>query len=111
MLSKRSQEGYLLIDNRCNEGIPVEFARRAGMDDEAARGKFECATITCKHCGKVQIMNRERQRDRGYCRKCDHYICDEWACRQGCNPLEKYLELLQRKPIDTSFLRNSICGF
>lgn len=60
MKSKKSQEGYLLIDNNATHG-----------------GVFEAATITCSHCQKQLIRNPARERARGYCPKCDHYVCDE----------------------------------
>jgi hypothetical protein len=57
--SKRSHEGYLMIDHR------------------ACGGKLqEVATITCSHCSVVMIKNPLRERERAYCPKCDHYICD-----------------------------------
>lgn len=61
MKSKRSHEGYLLIDNRC-----------------AGEGYKELPTLTCSHCSVIMVVNPLRTRERGYCRKCDHYICD--AC-------------------------------
>ncbi|HVJ31669.1 MAG TPA: hypothetical protein VND94_01025 [Terriglobia bacterium] len=119
MLSKRSQEGYLLIDNRCNEGMPDELLRQFGIDMPGGRGKFESATVTCKHCGKVQVLNPTRSRERGYCGKCDHYICDEWACHQSCRPLARYVDAIQERfsrpagqvSAALDVLRNSICGF
>lgn len=59
--SKRSLEGYLLIDHRANHG-----------------GVVETATLTCSHCQRQVILNPDRSRERGYCPKCDHYVCD--AC-------------------------------
>lgn len=37
---------------------------------------FEAATYTCSHCQKIVVLNPIRIRERGYCPKCDHYICD-----------------------------------
>lgn len=70
LFSKRSLEGYLLIDHRAAEGgidgaVPV----RAGA-------LFESATITCSHCQRQVVLNPGRTRERGYCPKCDHYVCD-----------------------------------
>lgn len=61
MFSKRSLEGYLLKDNRASGG-----------------GMLESATLTCSHCQRQVILNPDRSRSRGYCPKCDHYVCD--AC-------------------------------
>jgi hypothetical protein len=60
MNSKRRHEGHLLIDNRCS-----------------GQGMMESATITCSHCHRILVINPLRTRSRGYCPKCDHYVCDE----------------------------------
>jgi hypothetical protein len=60
MFSKRSLEGYLLKDHRASGG-----------------GMFESATLTCSHCQRQVILNPDRSRSRGYCPKCDHYVCDD----------------------------------
>jgi hypothetical protein len=80
MPSLRRHEGYLLIDNRGGPGIGEEFLHAVMPDLPAGcgRGVFEAPTITCSHCHAVVVLNPNRQRERPYCRKCDHYICD--AC-------------------------------
>lgn len=84
-LSKRSQEGYLLIDHRACASGPTAL--------------HESATITCSHCHRVVVLNPGRTRVRGYCSKCDHYLCD--ACeaertRTGeCRPLNAVIDHLQ----------------
>lgn len=84
-LSKRSHEGYLLIDNRCNPGVPDELAVRVGLPVGAGRGMFEAPTITCSHCQTVVIINPLRNRERAYCGKCDHYICDGCGAARAAN--------------------------
>lgn len=79
---KRSLEGYLLIDNSLS-----------------GEGKVEAATITCSHCHRQIIRNPARERERAYCAKCDHYICD-WcaAARKGvdeCKPMNQVLDEAQ----------------
>jgi hypothetical protein len=74
--SKRSHEGYYLIDNRVNEGVPAETMLSIGLPASAGQGLFESATFTCSHCEVVVVLNPDRTRERGYCRQCDHYICD-----------------------------------
>lgn len=59
-MSKERHMGYLLIDNRAS-----------------GHGLQESKTFTCNHCNRVVIMNAERTRERGYCRGCDRYLCDE----------------------------------
>ncbi len=76
MSSKRSQEGSLLIDHRYSPGITPKMARFANLPVGSGNGVFETPTFTCSHCQRVVIMNPARTRSRGYCRKCDHYVCD-----------------------------------
>lgn len=78
MLSKRSEEGVILIDHRNSPGISPEFMRDHNLDGPAvgAGVVYESATCTCKHCGTDVILNPKRTRDREYCSQCDGYICD-----------------------------------
>ena len=78
VLSKRSHEGYLMVDHRGSPGIPPEIARKLGYEPEqVAEGQlFEAPTLGCAHCGTVVIMNPNRVRERAWCFKCDQYICD-----------------------------------
>ena len=101
MLSKRSHEGYLLIDNSHSPGVSAEFVRRSGKDAPVVGegATYESATITCAHCHRVVILNPDRSRPRGYCRKCDHYVCDNPACNQDCAPLKKLLDDLQERAL------------
>ena len=75
------QQGYLEIDHRSSPGIPAELARIMGLDPkQMGEGcYFETETLTCSHCKTSQIKNTLRSRERGFCTKCYHYICD------GCN--------------------------
>lgn len=79
MFSKRELEGYVMIDHRVGEGITQEQAAAAGRDTIAVpRGKlFESATTTCSHCSRMVVLNPDRSRARGYCPKCDRYVCDD----------------------------------
>lgn len=72
----RSHEGYMLIDHRNSPGVPDEVVMREGLPAGAGQRVFESATFTCSHCEAIVIMNPDRSRERGYCRKCDHYVCD-----------------------------------
>lgn len=76
MKSKRSQEGYFLIDHRYSPGLPDELAIPNGLPPGVGRGMNELPTITCSHCQRQVIQNPLRTRERHYCPKCDHYICD-----------------------------------
>ena len=77
MPSKRSHEGYLLIDHRAGPGISAEQAARAGLPPGSHCGIFEAPTYTCRHCQRVVVINPLRTRDREYCPGCNHYICDD----------------------------------
>lgn len=88
---KRSHEGYLMIDHRATRvpGAPVFF---------------ESATITCSHCQRVVVLNPDRSRSRGYCPKCDHYICDECEAARvasggACRPFEQIIEETQEAAV------------
>lgn len=71
-------EGYMLIDHRHSEGVPDAMARRIGLTEkELGAGKiFEGAILKCSHCPTPFLKNPLRIRERGYCAKCDHYVCD-----------------------------------
>ena len=56
------------------------------LDNRAGSGGlFESATITCSHCQRVVILNPERNRDRAYCPKCDHYLCDQCGAQRSAS--------------------------
>lgn len=76
MSSLRSHEGYLLIDNRGTPGLSEEAVHSAGLPAGAGVGLFEAPTYTCSHCQTVVVLNPKRNRERAYCRGCDHMICD-----------------------------------
>lgn len=100
--SKRAQEGYLLIDNRDSPGISPAQAHAAGYPDGAHQGLFEAPTITCSHCHRIVILNPLRTRDRAWCAKCDHYLCDTcggvYAQTAGeCQPLTKIMDQAQNE--------------
>jgi hypothetical protein len=85
MRSKRSLEGYLLVDNRAVGG-----------------GMMESATITCSHCQRVVVLNPGRTRGRGYCPKCDSYVCDECEADRvahgfRCLPMAQVFDETERK--------------
>ena len=81
--SKRSHEGEILIDHRFTPGLPDALVNAQGLPPGAGQGVFEAPTYTCSHCQRVVVINPLRNRERAYCRKCDHYICD------GCGGIMK----------------------
>lgn len=76
MNSKRSHEGVMTIDHSASPGVPDEIMVKSGYWPGAGKGKQESATFTCAHCERVVVVNPKRTRERGYCPKCDHYVCD-----------------------------------
>lgn len=78
LFSKRSREGYLLVDHQASPGLPPEVARLSGYDPRfCGEGAiYESATLTCGHCKVSVVKNPLRTRPRHECPRCDHYICD-----------------------------------
>src|SRR5690349_11557141 len=74
-------------------------------DERAAGGKLqEFATETCCHCNRIVILNPLRQRERGYCRKCDAYICDNGGCRVNCIPMQRVIDMAALAPQEPHLL-------
>lgn len=111
MQSKSTHEGYLLIDHRDSPGIPESLARAVGMPPGAGGGIFEAATYTCNHCCRVVVINHLRTRERAYCSKCDHYICDGCGATKAltgeCRTMEQIIEQTQEAAIKASHLGDS----
>jgi hypothetical protein len=100
MKTKKSQEGYLMVDHRASPGLPEEVAIASGYDPKlAGEGKlFESATLTCAHCKVSVVKNLFRIRARSDCPKCDyHYICDGCAYQ---TTLPSYSHLPYDKLVD-----------
>lgn len=99
MPSLRSRAGYIEIDHRDGPGVTAADLARVG-----APARFEPAgpgTVTkadvkyCAHCARAVLLNPERERPRGYCGKCDAYVCDRIECRVECRPIAKLMDTLQ----------------
>jgi hypothetical protein len=99
MNSLKRHEGYIIVDHRASPGLPEDIARAAGFDPAQCKagGVFESATLTCSHCGTAYVKNHFRTRERAYCSKCDHYICD--FCDAGRQKAD-YVHLPINKQID-----------
>ena len=85
MTSLRSNEGYFMLDHRDSPGLPDAVALRTGLPEGAGRGLFEAPTYTCSHCQRIVVLNPKRNRERAYCPKCDHNICDECGAVRAAN--------------------------
>lgn len=96
MNSKRSHEGYLFVDHRNSPGLSEAMTLAAGRPASAAGGLFEAATYTCSHCQSIVVIEPKRTRERAYCAKCDHYICDACGVLKAqngeCRPMEKVFD-------------------
>lgn len=100
MKSKKSHEGYLLIDNTFGPGVPDSIIQEAAKNGKyfahSGEGqRLESGTITCSHCHTIVILNPERIRARNYCSKCDHYICDNPGCNTGCFTMNQRIDEAQ----------------
>jgi len=97
---KWRKEGRLLIDHRNSPGISGEELAAAGLkhlQPMPAGVTWESATVTCAHCGVIVILNPNRSRPRGYCRKCDSYVCDHPDCSKECAPVSMVLDYCQEQ--------------
>jgi hypothetical protein len=98
MFSKRELEGYLEIDHRESPGITPELAAKVGRGTipVLAGTIFKAATYNCSHCEALVVINPKRTRTRGYCPKCDRYVCDlceaELVRTGVCRPFKQVLD-------------------
>jgi ribosomal protein S27AE len=93
--SLKDHSGYLIIDHSDSPGIKPEDVptRLRGSAEIVEKGqKFEADIQFCAHCGTQVILNPKRVRARGYCAKCNHYICDNPICNKTCEPLKALLD-------------------
>lgn len=100
--SKRGDEGVLIIDHRNSPGVPDHWLPGAkDMPAGIGQGLYEVPTFSCGHCPQVVVLNPKRRRTRGYCVKCDNYICDRCngilAVTKECKPYEQVLDELQEQ--------------
>lgn len=80
----RAKEGELVIDHRASPGL---------NHPKLGEGSFyQSATATCAHCNSIVVLRPDRSRPRGYCRKCDDYICDACVAKMECDPFTKKLD-------------------
>ena len=95
--SKRSLEGLLLIDNRAGAPVPAFH----GTVPIAGGATYESAVVTCSHCHAQVILRPDRSRERGYCPKCDKYVCDRCetvrVASGVCRPFNALLDKLQEQ--------------
>ena len=98
--SLRQGAGYLQIDHTNSPGLtPADVACLPGTVAVGAGEVYERDTLQCTHCQRMIKLHPLRTRDRGYCPKCDHYICD--PCEEirknsgACVPMAKVFDRVQ----------------
>lgn len=96
--SLRSGPGYLSIDHRDSPGLtPEDVAHVPGAQVVGKGELLERDVMQCSHCQRAVVLEPLRIRDRGYCPKCHHYVCD--GCETirvktgACVPMVKRLDL------------------
>lgn len=111
MNSKRSHEGYLMIDHRSSPGVADEIMVKRGLPAGSGNGLFECATYTCNHCERgvtVVYKGSTKVRETAWCKKCDHYLCDDCGAelhRTGvCYPFKARIDDLRNKFVQTGHM-------
>jgi hypothetical protein len=90
--------GYLIIDHTNSPGInPNDIpARLRAITPIIPEGKvFEADIQFCTHCQRSIILRPDRERPRGYCQKCDHYICDT-CIGSDCYSIKKFMDIVER---------------
>lgn len=99
MRLQSSREGCLLIDHQSSPGLPDGFMRSIGLSGlSASEGKtLEAATLTCSHCNAIVVKNPGRTRERGFCPKCNEYICDPCVAKRDCTPFLKILDEAEQR--------------
>ena len=78
---------------RGGKGTLVHTETYDGPDQPFSRGVQEMHTLTCCHCNRVVVLNPARVRERHWCFRCDHYVCDAQYCIENCNPFQQTIEL------------------
>jgi len=102
--SLKDGSGYLIIDHSESPGIdPSDIPEklRSTTNIVGPNQVFEADVQFCAHCGSQVILNPKRTRPRGYCSKCNHYICDNPICNKECAPLKQLLDKAERSIIKT----------
>lgn len=92
--------GYLVIDHQDSPGISAaEIAHIPGMLAAPGGEILERDGKACWHCQRWVVFEPLRVRARGYCPKCDHYVCDTCEAirvKTGeCSPAVKQFDLAE----------------
>lgn len=105
--SLTSGAGYVIVDHRDSPGVTAADVAHVPGAIPVGKGQvFEADGLTCSHCQRGILINPQRTRPRGYCGKCDHYVCD--GCEairvqtNTCVPMVQRFDALQEQA--TKFL-------
>jgi hypothetical protein len=102
--SKRDSEGVMMVNHKDSPGLTPEFLAEVAkafpgedtLPPGAGTGMFEAPIVTCVHCQQMVIINPLRNRQRGWCGKCAHYLCDKCSLNQKlgvpCRPYTQVIE-------------------
>jgi hypothetical protein len=97
LFSKRSLEGFLMIDHRNSPGLTeadVAPLRAAGYEVPAVgKGQvFKTPTMRCNHCHGTVVLNPNRTRPREHCSRCGEYVCDPCKALGTCVPMQQVID-------------------
>lgn len=100
MKSLKHGAGYLVIDHRDSPGVTAaDVAHVPGAVAAPGGTRTEMDVYQCSHCQRTIVLkaaSKERMQKRGYCPKCDHYICngcESIRARTGaCVPFQQVLD-------------------
>ena len=98
MPSLKQHAGFLEIDHRESPGLtPADVAHVPGSIPVAGGSLLERDVQMCSHCQRGVVLEPLRTRDRGYCPKCNHFVCDSCETirvKTGeCVPFVKVLDV------------------
>lgn len=84
-----------MVDHRAGDGLPRELSPTGTPIPGGSM--LESAVILCNHCQAGVILNPNRSRSRGYCPKCDRYVCDQCEAARvasggECVPFDKIID-------------------
>lgn len=69
--------GFVEVDHTNSPGLSLaDVAHVTGAQPVAGGTKFEADVLQCQHCQRAVLKQPLRTRPRGYCPKCDGYLCD-----------------------------------
>ena len=92
--------GYFMIDHRNSPGLSAsDVAHVPGAIAVPGGQQLEADTKQCRHCERTILLRSDRVRPRGYCQRCDAYICDACAATMAvtgvCRPFARIVDEAQ----------------